>query len=82
MGVRSKINENSAKQLLAKAEKMAIHMRDAFLDMDTSGDARLEPSETLEMFKNSEAGLNAVSIQYACTLLVWIMLFSSLKSRF
>jgi len=82
VGVRSKINENSAKQLLAKAEKMAIHMRDAFLDMDTSGDARLEPSETLEMFKNSEAGLNSVSIQNTCTLLGEIILFLPLNSRF
>ena len=62
MRVGQKIDQDRRKELLAKAEKMATRMRESFLEIDTSGDSRLDPQETLTMFENSEAGLAPVGV--------------------
>jgi hypothetical protein len=59
--VGQKIDADRRKDLLAKAEKMAVRMRQSFLELDTSGDSRLDPEETLAMFQQSEAALAPVS---------------------
>lgn len=59
--VGQKIDADRRKDLLAKAEKMAVRMRQSFLELDTSGDSRLDPDETLAMFQQSEAALAPVS---------------------
>lgn len=59
--VGQKIDQDRRKDLLAKAEKMAVRMRQSFLEIDTSGDSRLDPDETLAMFEQSEAALSSVS---------------------
>jgi len=56
-----KLDAKRRADLLAKAEKMAVRMRESFLEIDTSGDSRLDPAETLAMFEGSEAALEPVS---------------------
>ena len=58
-----KLDGRRRADLLAKAEKMAVKMRQSFLQIDTSGDSRLDPSETLAMFEGSEAALEPVSVR-------------------
>ena len=58
--VGQKIDAARRADLLAKAEKMAVNLRAAFLEIDTSGDSRLDPAETLAMFQASEATLAPV----------------------
>jgi len=44
-----------------------VRMREAFLDIDTSGDSRLDKLETLAMFKESESHLGPVSYRLLAT---------------
>jgi len=44
-----------------------VRMREAFLDIDTSGDSRLDKLETLAMFKQSESHLRPVSYRLLAT---------------
>ena len=62
MRLGQKLDGRRRADLLAKAEKMAVKMRQSFLQIDTSGDSRLDPSETLAMFEGSEAALEPVSV--------------------
>ena len=65
MRVGQKIDQDRRKDLLAKAEKMAVRMRQSFLEIDTSGDSRLDPDETLAMFQQSKAALTPVSLGHS-----------------
>lgn len=67
--VGQKIDQDRRKDLLAKAEKMAVRMRQSFLEIDTSGDSRLDPDETMAMFEQSEAALSSVSCRYVLSVL-------------
>ncbi len=67
MRLGQKLDGRRRADLLAKAEKMAVKMRQSFLEIDTSGDSRLDPAETLAMFQGSEDALEPVSVS-ACVL--------------
>ena len=62
MRVGAKIDHKKRADLLAKSEKMAQRLREAFLEIDTSGDSRLDRQETLAMLQNSEAKLAQASL--------------------